>query len=234
MQKQTCNIDGLDCLCCKAEGSLRVTYILYPMDILDTWIEAASRKYRTSIVVITGMDWDDDLTPWPAKGVPKGCPDFKGLAGEFSPRLDKLVKDAEKRLGLSDGNLERTLIGVSLSGLFTLWQWPQCDLFKNIGSLSGSFWYEGFIEWFERQDYSKKLGEAFFLLGEKEPESKVRAFDTVGINTSKIVALLKADGVKTTFEMVPGNHYQQPIERLNRAMAALTNRNQLQYRDLRC
>lgn len=207
---------------------MRITYILYPMDMLDTWIEAASQKYRTSIAVITGMDWDDDLTPWPAIGVPKGCPDFKGLAGEFLPRLAKLVKDAENRLGLSDAALERTLVGVSLSGLFTLWQWAQCDLFKNIASLSGSFWYDGFIGWFDRQDYSKKSGEAFFLLGEKEPASKVKAFDTVGINTGKIVERLKADGVKTAFEMVPGNHYQQPIERLNRAMAWLASHNELQ------
>lgn len=56
----------------------RVCYVLYPLDILSEWIEKAARNFDVSIVVVTGMDWDNDLTPWPAKGEPQGCPDFKG------------------------------------------------------------------------------------------------------------------------------------------------------------
>lgn len=36
------------------------------------------------------------------------------------------------------------MAGVSLSGLFALWQWLMNDTFRNIISLSGSFWYAGF------------------------------------------------------------------------------------------
>lgn len=222
MVKFSINIEGLDCLCSFSADFSRVTYIIYPMAVLDDWIVTASEKFQTSIVVITGMDWDNDLTPWPAKGVPKGCPDFKGLASEFLKRLEAIVKRIETKARLSMERIERNLVGVSLSGLFTLWQWPQCPLFRNIASLSGSFWYDGFIDWFRLQDFSGKKGMAFFLLGEKESKSTVSAFKPVEANTEAIVSALRRDGIKVTFDIVPGNHYQFPIDRLNRAMSALT------------
>ena len=68
----------------------RVCYVLYPLDILSEWIEKAARNFDVSIVVVTGMDWDNDLIPWPAKGEPQGCPDFKGNAPKF---LSMLISD---------------------------------------------------------------------------------------------------------------------------------------------
>ncbi|MCM1483314.1 MAG: hypothetical protein NC043_03190 [Muribaculaceae bacterium] len=221
MQKQEFDINGLKCLCCKAKECDRITYILYPMDILGHWIGPATQYFGTSIVVITGMDWDNALTPWPAKGVPKGCPDFKGHAAEFLKFLGEVVRDIEGKLGLADMHMQRSLVGVSLSGLFTLWQWPQSNLFRNIASLSGSLWYEGFMDWFQEQSFDGKSGMAYFLLGDKESTTSVKAFKSVGCNTEKIVSALKSDGITTIYETVPGNHYEQPIERLNRAMSSL-------------
>ncbi|MCM1522186.1 MAG: hypothetical protein NC039_05995 [Muribaculaceae bacterium] len=221
MPTRTIDTNGLHCLCASPAGVRRIAYILYPMAMLADWIEQASTRYATAIVVITGMDWDNDLTPWAASGVPKGSPDFKGDAPAFLGRLEGLVKDVETSIGTVNPD-DRSLIGVSLSGLFTLWEWPQSTLFRNIASLSGSFWYEGFMEWFGRQDFQTKTGLAYFLLGDKESHSKVKTFDTVGANTLAIVSHLKSAGVHTEFESVPGNHYQFPIQRLDRAMTALT------------
>lgn len=220
MTPTTFDTAGLHLLCARCPGSPRIAYILYPADILAPWIENASRRFHTSIIVITGMDWDNDLTPWSAKGVPAGSPDFKGLAPEFLGRLTgEVLPSVESRLAI--GSPVRTLFGDSLSGLFTLWQWASCTTFLNIASLSGSFWYEGFVEWFGRQDYSGHTGKAFFLLGDKEAQSKVKAFDSVMENTTLIVNSLKRQGVATTFKIVPGNHYQFPIERLNAAFEAI-------------
>lgn len=215
------NIEGLDCLCCRgAAAPLRISYILYPMDILNNWIAPAADKFGTAIAVITGMDWDNDLTPWPAEGVPRGCPDFQGLAQQFLTRIERLCREVEGHLGVA-ATVRRDLVGVSLSGLFTLWQWPQTDLFTDIACMSGSFWYSGFLDWFEAQDFSGKRGKAYFSLGDKESGSKVKAFDSVGANTAAIVASLKAQGVDVQFQSVPGTHYQNALPRLNLAMAAL-------------
>lgn len=221
MQKLTLKIDNLDCMCVADNLSDRITYILSPYDSLADWIERAATRYNTSIVVITGMDWDNDLTPWPAKGVPSGSPDFEGNAPQFQKTLKEVAAIVEKRLSISVG-VTRDLVGVSLSGLFTLWQWTKSDLFRNIASLSGSFWYDGFVKWFANQNLSTKTGFAYFLLGDKEPYSNVKEFRSVGVDTQEVVDRIKAQGVRVQYDTVPGNHFQFPMQRLDRAMHALS------------
>lgn len=189
--------------------------------MLDQWVESAARKYGVTIAVITGMDWESVFSPWPAKGVPAGSPDFKGESPAFLQTLTrKIVPAVEREMNVADGAV-RTLVGVSMSGLFALWQWMVADTFANIASLSGSFWYEGFIEWISSRPIPHKSGKAFFLLGDKESASNVKTFNTVGANTRAIVALLRKNGVNVDFESVPGNHYANPLPRLDAAFTAL-------------
>lgn len=216
--KKKVKIGGLDCLISAYDGSRRLVYILYPMDILDGWIDEAVEKYRVSIAVITGMDWDNVFSPWPALGQPPGSPDFKGESEEFLRHLQTLViPQIESLMDYADVPV-RTLVGVSMSGLFALWQWMVCDTFADIASLSGSFWYPGFIEWFKAQPLSKTKGKAFFLLGTQEPKSPVKAFRPVGENTEEIVDLLKKAGIQVEFQWVAGNHYANPLPRLDSAL----------------
>ncbi len=218
---QKTEIAGLQCLCSTVGRKDRIAYILYPMDILSDWVKTASEKYDVTIVVVTGMDWENVFSPWPAKGVPAGSPDFKGESSEFLEVLrNKLIPDVEKALGFPSG-IERSLIGVSMSGLFALWQWMLCDTFTNIGSLSGSFWYEGFIGWMKNRVIPPKTGKAYFLLGNQETKSNVKAFNSVGQNTREILDLLESKGIDAEFQSVPGNHYSDPIPRLENAFTAL-------------
>lgn len=195
----------------------RICYVLYPMDILEDWIEAAANRYGLTIAVLTGMDWDNDLTPWPAVGEPPGSPDFKGNASEFLSTLkNSILPEVENLLKISP-DVERTLLGVSLSGLFTLWQWMKDDTFKNIISLSGSFWYDGFVKWVKSQRMAENKGRAYFLLGDMEAKTKIKAFQPVETNTTDIVDYLRRNGIDVYFELVPGNHYQFGEQRLQRA-----------------
>lgn len=205
-----------------AAGAMdRICYVLYPFAGIDDLIEAAARRLKVTIVGITGMDWDDDLTPWPAKGVPPGCPDFKGEARAFLSLLTSSVLPAvERQLGIAAG-AERTLAGVSLSGLFTLWQWMIDDTFANIISLSGSFWYDGFAAWIKSRPVPQKKGRAYFLLGDQEAKTKVKAFQPVQTDTEEIVRYLRDNGIDDMFELVPGNHYQNGEQRLQRALSRM-------------
>lgn len=217
MPRNTIEINSLKCMYCENKAYGRITYILYPMDDLGKWIEDAADKYCSTMVVITSMDWQNDLTPWPAKGVPKGTPYFEGKAPQFLEKLISVAQEIERRL-LLPASIDRNLVGVSLSGLFTLWQWTQTSFFHNIACMSGSFWYEGFSDWFVKQNLSDKKGSAYFLLGKKEPFSSVAQFRTVGIDTQTVVDHLKAEGVSAEFDWVEGDHYQYPIQRINMSM----------------
>lgn len=212
---------SLECSCCPSDNKDKIAYILYPMDILADWIEPATTKYNTTIVVVTGMDWQNVFSPWPAKGVPEGSPDFKGKSSEFLELLlHNVIPQVEQELDFSNAP-ERTLFGVSMSGLFALWQWMLCDTFCNIACLSGSFWFEGFVDWMRNRQIPSKNGKAYFLLGEQEAKSKVKAFATVADNTKEIISLLDSADIVTEFQSVPGNHYSDPIARLDRAFTAL-------------
>lgn len=212
----------MHCLCSDYIPDGKIAYILYPMDgFLDRWIESAAKKYGVTIVVITGMDWQNVFSPWPARGVPAGSPDFKGESTEFLNILkNKVIPNIELALGYR-ANPIRTIVGVSMSGLFVLWQWILCDTFDNIACLSGSFWYEGFMDWIKTHPVSHKNGAAFFLLGNQEVKSSIREFQTVGVNTATIIDFLKKEKVKVMFQSVPGNHYSDPIRRLDAAFSAL-------------
>lgn len=215
---ETC---GLQCLCSTIESSETIAYILYPMDMLSEWIAAASVRYGTNIAVITGMDWQNVFSPWAAPGVPKGTADFKGDSPKFLQQLrHDVIPLIERTLGIAEG-AERSLVGISMSGLFALWQWMLCDTFRNIASLSGSFWYEGFMDWMKSRSIPEKSGKAYFLLGDQEAKSKVKAFNVVAENTQAIVSLLRASGINTEFQSVPGNHYTDPIPRLDKAFSSL-------------
>lgn len=213
-------IGNLNCLCC-AGSEDRIAYILYPADMLADWIEPAVNRYGPTIVAITGMDWQNVFSPWPAKGVPAGSPDFKGESPQFLATLQQsVIPQVERALNISP-DAERTLVGVSMSGLFAVWQWMLCDTFANIASLSGSFWYAGFLDWMRQRAIPKKTGRGFFLLGNLEDKSKVKAFDCVAANTDEILNLLREADVDVEFRSVPGNHYSNPIPRLDLAFQAL-------------
>lgn len=218
------NIGNLNCLCSSPLDKSKIAYILYPMDMLSGWIERAAEKYGVTIVVITGMDWQNVFSPWQAPGVPKGDPDFKGESPEFLSLLQtEVIPKVEKTLQM-DTDVQRDLVGVSMSGLFALWQWMVCDTFRSIASLSGSFWYDGFIAWMNKIKIPHKSGLGFFLLGDRESKSNVKAFQTVATNTERIITLLQDNGIRVEFESVPGNHFADPVPRLEKAFTALYSR----------
>lgn len=221
MKNETFNIGSLQIRTAINPECDRIAYILYPLDVLQQWLEPAVKKYGVSIVVITNIDWDNDLSPWPAPGQPKGSPDFEGKAPDFLATLTREVVPGIDRKYSLPKDIERTLVGVSLSGLFTLWQWPLCGIFGNIATLSGSFWYDGFEQWLLHQSFSDKKGRCYMLLGDNEPHSSVPAYRKVGICTENIVGYMRLNSVHITYNTVPGNHFQYGIERLNKTFENL-------------
>lgn len=73
-----------------------------------------------NLVSIYDFDFDGDLTPWPAQGVRKRQPPFKGNAkSHLAEMLDRIMPEAEDLLPAKP--LYNALAGYSLAGLFALW-----------------------------------------------------------------------------------------------------------------
>ncbi|MBQ6307198.1 MAG: alpha/beta hydrolase [Bacteroidales bacterium] len=180
-------------------------------------LKGLSEKYGVSIVVIEDVNWNDDMTPWPAIGVFKKAKPFGGRAASFLNKLtNEIIPNTERELGIE--NAERTLLGVSLSGLFAVWAAFNTDVFANIISISGSLWYDGFIEWMKEQTPSSWLKKVCMLLGEKEKNAKDKRMATVEERTLAAANLLKSKTqADVVFELVEGTHFSPIMPRLERA-----------------
>ncbi len=184
---------------------------------LDVGLKELTGKYGVSIVVIPGANWNDDLTPWPAEGVFKKAKPFGGQATSFLDKLtNEIIPKIEKTLGMVDP--ERTIMGVSLSGLFAVWAGINTDTFTNIISISGSLWYDGFTEWMKEQTPSPQLKKVCMLLGEKEKNAKDKRMATVEERTLAAAMMLKSNSqASVLFELVEGTHFSPILPRLERA-----------------
>ena len=183
-----------------------------------TGLRMLSEKYGVSFVVIEDVNWNDDLTPWPAEGVFKKAKPFGDRAAGF---LDKLTHDiipqAESDMAIV-GAAERTILGVSLSGLFAVWSMFETDAFTNAISISGSLWYDGFLEWMEEQTLSPRIKKVCMLLGEKEKNAKDKRMATVEDKTVAAADVIRAKSRATVIsELVEGTHFSPIMPRLEKA-----------------
>ena len=197
----------------------KICYMILPQGIkedLTAGLGVLSEKYGVSIVVIEDVDWNDDLTPWPAEGVFKKAKPFGGHTAMFLDKLThEIMPDAEKRLGIEEA--ERTILGVSLSGLFAVWSAFNTNTFTNVISISGSLWYDGFVEWMKESTPSPSIRKVCMLLGEKEKHSKEKRMATVEERTFAAVEILKSKSqASVMFELVEGTHFSPILPRLER------------------
>ena len=200
-------------------GSNRVCYIILPECLKESereWLDRMAEEHSASLVVISGLDWERELTPWKAPGLKAG--EFAGRAQSFLDILKgDIMVNVESSLRIS--RPKRFIAGVSLSGLFALWASCRTHLFEGVASVSGSFWYDKFTEWFNTQEYNSI--RYYFSLGEKEKDGKNLRLAAVEEETAKIMSTLQANEKEVIFEYNEGNHFGPLIERIEKAMAAL-------------
>ena len=197
-----------------------VCYVLLPERMKEadmTWLEEVVQKYPVNIVAISGMKWNDDLTPWKAPALNPKEEDFKGKAKNFlSSLLSDLFINTEQSLRLN--HPKRHLIGISLSGLFSLWASIETNKFNSVASISGSLWYDGFVEWFKEQEL---LADRYFLsLGDKEVKAKNERLASIGTCTESILQIIQDKSKEVTFISDEGNHFEFFKERLEKAISS--------------
>ena len=200
--------------------SSSIIYILLPHRLPEeecTALEGLSTRFETNIVTISEMDWNNDMTPWKAPAVKEG--EFGGRASQF---LDRLKGDIFFNLenSLQIRNPKRYLIGLSLSGLFTVWAAIRKPLFEGVASISGSFWYDGFAEWLLKQEELQCV-RFYISMGEQEKETKVKRFASIEEDTMKVVETLMLKGAEVAFEVTEGGHNSPVLPRIEKSVVSL-------------
>ena len=209
------------------QSSNKICYMILPEGIrkdLHEGLNGLAEKHGVSIVVIEAVNWNDDLTPWPAAGVFKKAKPFGGQAVLFLDKLtNEIIPEAERGLGVEVA--ERTIMGVSLSGMFAVWACFNTNAFTNIISISGSLWYDSFTEWMNEHAPSSQIKKVCMLLGEKEKNAKDKRMATVEERTLAAAEILKSNSqAAVLFELVDGTHFSPILPRLDRAFEVVYGR----------
>lgn len=168
-----------------------------------------------SLLYFSGFDWDAALSPWPAPAVFPGQAPFSGGGEAYLKWLTEAVE------ALPGTPRFLALAGYSLAGLLAAWAPFQTPLFSRIASASGSLWYPGFMDFMEKNAPVRAPEKAYFSLGDREARTRNPMLRPVEDHTRAAAERYKALGSETVFELNAGNHFQQPLERLAKAVAWL-------------
>ena len=196
----------------RSAESCPVVYCL--MDTASVAELAASlEKENLVLAAVSGMDWADDLSPWPAPKAFRGGHDFGGRADVYLQGLvQDVVPEVEQRLPFSPAC--RIIGGYSLAGLCALYAMYRADCFDRLVCASGSLWYDGFLN-FMRQNVLQRVPEtAYFSLGDKEKQTRNQRMAVVEDRMKEAAAFLHQQGARTIFEQNPGGHFNESTERL--------------------
>jgi len=162
-----------------------------------------------NLVTVSGLHWNQELSPWAVETVVSKDDRFTGGAPELLPLLTgEIVPQVERQLDMAPS--WRCLAGYSLAGLFAVWTAFQTDVFSRILSASGSMWYPRWLEYAREHPLAAPLQGAYLSVGEQESTSRNAVLQTVGERTRAIADLLAERGIPSKFELNPGNHFKNP------------------------
>lgn len=201
------------------ESSRSVVYAMLDREDAEEVWNLLNRP-RPALAAVSGIDWNRELSPWAAPKAFRGGDDFGGGGpGFLSVLTGQIVPLVEARLRFA--SQARAIAGYSLAGLFALWSVFQTDAFDRAASVSGSLWFDGFLDYVAANAPSDGLRRVYLSLGDREKNTRNPRMAVVEERTRQAGELLRAKGIPVTFELNPGGHFQDVTTRIARGINAV-------------
>ena len=108
-------------------------------------------------------------------------------------------------------------MGYSLAGLFSLYAFCNCERFRLAASVSGSLWYDRFLDWLNAHPPARRAERLYFSVGDRERKARNPRMAQVEDYTRQAAEWAKAYADQTLFELRPGGHFDQPDQWVLRA-----------------
>lgn len=162
------------------------------------------------LACVEPTDWSRDFSPWPAPGLHPDSPPFAGQAdARIALLCDAVLPFIGSHFPTLPGRAHTGIFGYSLGGLAALYAlYRRPDVFGMAGCLSGSLWYEGFMD-FQRAHITALTDARVYLsLGRKEERTRHIRMGRIGASYEETHALLSASlgAGRVAFDLNPGGH----------------------------
>lgn len=187
----------------KEKTNFAVAYIhdggdlLYMQLATMTELMAGGKLAQIIFVGIAAEQRLDDYTPWPASALAAGYRDFGGKGNQYLAFVvNELKPHIDRQYRTCIGPEHTGIIGASLGGLisfYALYLYP--EVFGKFGSISGSFWYEGFIEFMKENQLMNKKSRIYMDVGSREGLGKNNIQREMIMRTGKAYKLLLEQGL---------------------------------------
>lgn len=187
----------------------------FPGEAEQIW---AKTRRNYILIAVTGMDWNAELSPWPAAKAFASGEDFAGQAADYLTVLTKqLIPEAEGLLPFAVA--DRGLVGYSMAGLFAVYAMYHWANFSRIGSISGSLWYDGWLEYALTQPMASHP-KIYLSLGSKEHVVRNERMSVVKQSTDRL-AVCWRQSCTVRYDTEPGSHFTDPLGRISRGIDRL-------------
>lgn len=173
-----------------------------------------------SLIAVTDIDWNKDLSPWKADAVFKGESGFAGGADQYLAILtEEIIPEAAGANGLDPA--VKYICGYSMAGLFALYSLYKTDVFSGAASCSGSLWFPGFREFISENGFASLPSKIYLSLGDREALTKNKLMASVEDNTRAASDICRSMNIDILFEMNKGGHFNDPEVRLAKGIRYL-------------
>ena len=198
-----------------------------PLIILHTFQDEGEQVYRAvknvteekfSLAAISGLNWDDEMSPWAIPPISKDDTPCTGGADKYLRTFEEIVLP-EISAKLTTKPTYIAAAGYSLAGLFAVYSMYRTKIFSRIASASGSFWFPNFLDFAQENKILRVPEKIYFSLGDKEAKTKNKILQTVEDNTRRLENFYHTLDMETIFELNAGNHFQHTTERTAKAVA---------------
>ena len=166
---------------------------------------------KCNYIVFETGEWNADFSPWEFT-LNKKMSFSGGGRSTLDWLMNKCVPYCEKEYGLTG---QRILCGYSLSGLFSLWAFYECQAFGGVISCSGSLWFGDWISYAESHT-APHNSSVYLSLGDREEKVRDRIMATVGDCTRRQYELICRDKNVShhILEWNDGGHFNESEKRI--------------------
>ncbi|MEK3789317.1 alpha/beta hydrolase [Paenibacillus sp. FSL K6-1230] len=166
--------------CLNGQKSAPVLYVQDGDTLLPDGLESLGQQYREGqlphliLVGIQPLNRLDEYSPWHSPALAEGRPAFGGKANRYLSFITGYVRPyIEARYPVMAGPRHTGIMGASLGGLVSMYAvYRHPEIFGHAATLSGSYWYPGFVDFMQSETWTGYDGRYYMSVGSKEGEGK--------------------------------------------------------------